>query len=234
MGLIAHVATSPVAICGKSIDKKAMQTIFCLVFIFNHIANKLSPNLKDIVRIKKKTPSNPLMLARFKPHNYNQDSNKEDIKIPSLSPFSSTVCLSAFVQFAHDTNNISCKLFMALSMHQSHAKNSKDKLQKKHFNTFGKQAIHHLFPYKAHRFLCYRNLPIVAMEQVAIEQYYAQLKLDKQTKFHIDNIKKEIKRFICLWRLSYKKLQVWIKILCFYSLRKWSAKTQSGPYKKYG
>ena len=53
LGLIVRVAASPVAICGKSIDKKAMQTIFRLVFTFDHVANKLSPNIKDIVRIKK-------------------------------------------------------------------------------------------------------------------------------------------------------------------------------------
>ena len=97
LGLIAQVTASPVAICEKSIDKKAMQTIFRSVFTFNHVANELSPNLKDIVRINKKTSSDPLMLVRIKLHNNDQDSNEEDIKISFLSPFSNTVCLHAFV-----------------------------------------------------------------------------------------------------------------------------------------
>ena len=97
LGLITHVAASPVAICGKSMDKKAMQTIFCSVLTFNHIANKLFPNLKDIMHIKKKTPSDPLTLAYIKPHNYDQNSNEEDITIPPSPPFSSIVCLPAFV-----------------------------------------------------------------------------------------------------------------------------------------
>ena len=71
LGFIVHVTASPVAICGKSMDKKAMQTIFCSVLMFNHVANEPFPNLKDIVRIKKETLSDSLMLARIKPHNYN-------------------------------------------------------------------------------------------------------------------------------------------------------------------
>lgn len=59
MGLIARVVTSPIAICRKFIDKKAIQTIFCSVFTFNHVANKLSPNLKNIMYIKKKKPFQP-------------------------------------------------------------------------------------------------------------------------------------------------------------------------------
>ena len=128
LGLIARVATSPVAICGKSMDKKAMQTIFRSVLTFNHVANKLSPNLKNIVRIKKETPSDPLTLACVKPHNYNQDNNEEDIKISPSSPFSSTVCSPAFVRLAHDTDDVSRKLFVALPAHQARAKNSKDEL----------------------------------------------------------------------------------------------------------
>ena len=204
LGLIACMAVSPVAIRGKSIDKKAMQTIFRSVLTFNHVANELSPNLKDIVRIKKKTPSDLLTLARVKSHNYNQDNNKEDIKIPSSSPFSSTVCSPAFVQSAHDTDNISRKLFVALPAHQARAKNSRDELRKEHSNTLGEQAIHHLFPYKAHRLSCYRNPPIVATEQVAIGQYYAQLELDEQNEFHIDNMEKEIE---CLHTLVEIELQ---------------------------
>ena len=204
LGLIARVAASPVAIRGKSMDKKAMQTIFRSVLTFNHIANELSPNLKDIVRIKKETPSDPLTLAHVKPHNYDQDSNEEDIKIPPSSPFSSIVCSPAFVRSAHDTDNVSCKLFVALLAHQARAKNSRDELRKEHSNTLGEQAIHHLFPYKAHRLSCYRNPPIVATEQVAIGQYYAQLELDEQNEFHIDNMEKEIE---CLHTLVEIELQ---------------------------
>ncbi|MCJ1348461.1 hypothetical protein MMC31_006693, partial [Peltigera leucophlebia] len=192
LGLIAQVVASPVAICGKSIDKKAMQIIFHSVLTFNHVANELSPNLKDIVRIKKETPSDPLTLARVKPHNFDQDSNEEDNKIPPSSPFSSTICSPAFVRLAHDTDDVSRKLFVALPAHQARAKNNRDELQKEHSNTLGEQAIHHLFPYNAHCLSCYYNPPIVATEQVAIRQYYAQLELDKQTEFHVDNMEKEI------------------------------------------
>ena len=206
LGLIARVATSSVAIRGKSMDKKAMQTIFRSVLTFNHVANELSPNLKDIVRIKKETPSDPLTLARVKPHNYDQDSNEEDIKIPPSSPFSSTVCSPAFVRSAHDTDDVSRKLFVALPAHQARAKNSKDELQKEHSNILGEQAIHYLFPYKANRLSCYRNLPIVATEQVTIRQYYAQLELDEQTEFHIDNMKKEIERLHTLVEIELQKV----------------------------
>ena len=130
LGPIARVAVGPIAICRKSIDEKAMQTIFYSVFMFNHVANKLPPNLKDIVRIKKKPPSNLLTLARVKPHNYNQDSNEENIKIPLSSLFSSIVCLPTFVQSTHSTNNVSQKLFVALLAHQVRAKNSRDELQR--------------------------------------------------------------------------------------------------------
>ena len=65
--------------------------------MFNHITNKLSPNFKNIMRIKKKPPSNPLTLARVKPHKHNQDNNKEDTKISPLFPFSSTVYSPAFI-----------------------------------------------------------------------------------------------------------------------------------------
>lgn len=92
-----------------------MQTIFCSILIFNYIANELSPNLKFIMYIKQKTSSNIIILERVKPHNYNKDSNEKNIKIPPLSPFSSRICLLASVQSAHDTNNVFCKIFMALS-----------------------------------------------------------------------------------------------------------------------
>lgn len=97
LGLIVQVTTSSIAICGKFMNKKAMQTIFCSVFIFNHVTNKLSSNLKNIVRIKKETSSNLLTPAHIKPHNYNQDSNEENTKIPPSSLFSSIVCSLAFV-----------------------------------------------------------------------------------------------------------------------------------------
>ena len=91
-----------------------MQTIFCSVLTFNHVANELSSNLKDVVHIKKATSSDPLTLAHIKPHNYNQDSNKEDIIIPLSSLFFTIVCLPTFVQLAHDTDDVSRKLFLAL------------------------------------------------------------------------------------------------------------------------
>ena len=168
LDLIAQVAVSPVAICEKSMDKKAMQIIFCSIFMFNHLANELFPNLKDIVRIKKKPPSDLLTLAHVKPHNYNQDSNEEDIKIPPSSPFYSILYSPAFVRSAHDIDDVSRKFFMALSMHQARAKNSRDELQKEYSNTLGKQAIYHLFPYKAHRLSCYCNLPIEVIKQMVI------------------------------------------------------------------
>lgn len=73
-------------------NKKALQTIFCSVFIFNHITNKISQNLKDIVRIKKETHFCPLMLPYVKTHNHNLDTNlknhkDKDIIIPSLYLF---------------------------------------------------------------------------------------------------------------------------------------------------
>ena len=39
---------------------------------------------------------------------------------------------------------------------------------------------------------------------MAIRQYYLQLELDEQTKFHIDNMEKEIK---CLYTLIKIELQ---------------------------
>ena len=176
--------------------------MFYLVLTFNYIANELFPNLKNIMQIKKKTSSNPLTLARVKPYNYKQDGIEKDIKISLLFLFSNKVCLPAFIQLAYNIDNISYKLFMALPVYQARAKNSRDKLQKEYSNTFGKQAIYHLFPYKVHCVLCYHNLFIVAMEQVMIRQYYAQLKLDKQTEFHIDNIEKEIEHFHILIKIE--------------------------------
>lgn len=112
-----------------------MQTIFCSVLTFNHVANELSPNLKNIVRIKRKTPSDLLTLARLKPYNYDQDSNEDNTKIPLLSPFSSTLCSPASIELAHDIDNISHKLFVALPVHQARTKNSRNELQKEHSNT---------------------------------------------------------------------------------------------------
>lgn len=97
LGFIARIAVNPVAIHGKSIDKKAMQTIFCLVLTFNHVTNKLSPNLKNIVHIKKKTFSDLLMLACIKSHNYVQDNNNEDTKISLLFLFFSIIYSPIFV-----------------------------------------------------------------------------------------------------------------------------------------
>ncbi len=128
LGLITQIAASPIAICGKSMDKKAMHTIFCLVFTFKHIANKLSLNLKDIICIKRETLSKSLILAYVKPHNYDQDSNKDDTKILPLSLFSSIVCLPAFVQLAYDIDKIFCKLFVALPVQQARAKNNRNEL----------------------------------------------------------------------------------------------------------
>lgn len=164
LGLIERIVASPVVIHKKSMDKKAMQTIFHLVLTFNYIANKLSPNRKNIIRIKKKTPSIFLMLACIKSHNYNQDSNKKDIKILLLFLFSSTVCSPIFVRLAHNINDVSRKHFVALPIYQVYAKNNRDKLQKEYFNIFGKQVIHHLFSYKAHRLSCSCNPLVVATE----------------------------------------------------------------------
>lgn len=137
LGLIVQVTTSPIAIYEKSMNKKAMQTIFCSVFTFNHVTNELSLNLKDIVRIKKKTSSNPLTPAYIQPHNYNQDSNEENTKIPPLSLLSSIVCSLAFVRLANDTNNIFRKLFVTLPAHQARIINNRNELQKEHSNTLG-------------------------------------------------------------------------------------------------
>lgn len=123
-----RVATNLIAICRKYIDKKAMQIIFCLIFIFNYIANKLFLNFKDIVHIKKNPPFDLLTLTYIKSHNYNQNSNEKDYKIPPLFPFSSIIYLLVFVRLAYDTNNISYKLFVALPIHQACAKNNRDKL----------------------------------------------------------------------------------------------------------
>lgn len=74
-----------------------MQIIFCLIFTFNYIANKLSLNFKNIIYIKKKPLSNPLILTYIKSYNYNQNSNEEDYKIPPLFPFFSIIYLLVFV-----------------------------------------------------------------------------------------------------------------------------------------
>lgn len=87
---------------------------------------------------------------------------------------------------------------------QAYTKNSQNKLQKEHSNLLSKQAIYHLFLYKAHHLSSYYNLSAVVMDQLAIQKYYAQLELDKQTKFHINNIEKKIS---CLYTLIKMKLQ---------------------------
>lgn len=43
------------------------------------------------------------------------------------------------------------------------------------------------------------------IKQVVIGQYYTQLKLNKQTKFYIDNIKKEIKYLYMLVKIEWQK-----------------------------
>lgn len=133
LGLIAWLTTSLVAICRKFIDKKALQIIFCLVFTFNHIPNKLFHNLKNLMHIKKKAFSNFLTLARIKLYNYNLDSNLQNIKdentiVPPLFLFSNTRYLLAFVQSACDINEQSCQFFSTLLMYQACTKDSQDKL----------------------------------------------------------------------------------------------------------
>lgn len=68
LDLIIWVVVSLVIIHRKSIDKKAIQTIFHMVFRFNHMVNELSPNLNNIIYIKKNL-SNPLILVYIKSHN---------------------------------------------------------------------------------------------------------------------------------------------------------------------
>ena len=109
-------------------NKKAIQIIFRLVFIFNHVTYKLFLNFNDIMRIKKETFSVFLTLVYIKLHNYGQDNNEEDTKNALLSPFSSKVCLPTFVQLAHNTNKVFCKLFVTLLAYQACTKNSRDKL----------------------------------------------------------------------------------------------------------
>lgn len=122
LGLIPRMAPSPVAICGKFIDKKALQIIVCLVLTFNHVTNKLSQNHKNIVCIKKKAPSDPLTLAHVKTHNYDLDINLEnnkdkDIMIPPLFLSSSILYFPAFVQSARDTDEIFHQLFSTLPVY---------------------------------------------------------------------------------------------------------------------
>lgn len=92
--------------------------------------------------------------------------------------------------------------FFVLLVHQICAKNSGGELQRKHLNTFSIQAIYHLFSYQIHYFLYYRHFIIVSMEVVAIRKYYVQLEPNKQTKFYINNIKKEIKRFYMFMKIK--------------------------------
>ena len=123
-----------------------------------------------------------------------------------MFPFSSTVRSPAFVRLAHDTNHVFHKFFVALLAYQVCVKNSRNKLRKEHFNTLDEQAIYHLFPHKVHCLSCYCNPSIVATEQVAIGQYYAQLDLDKQTEFHINNMKKENERLHTLVEIKLQKV----------------------------
>lgn len=116
------MAASFIAICEKSIDKKTLQIIFCLVLTFNHVTNKFSQNLKDIVHIKKKAPFNPLTLACIKLHSYNLDSNLENNKdentmISPLFLFSNILCSLAFVQSAYDTDEVFYQLFSILPVY---------------------------------------------------------------------------------------------------------------------
>ncbi|MCJ1348647.1 hypothetical protein MMC31_006879 [Peltigera leucophlebia] len=46
----------------------------------------------------------------------------------------------------------------------------------------------------------------LATEQVAIGQYYAQLELDEQTEFHVDNMEKEIERLHTLVEIELQKV----------------------------
>lgn len=137
--------------------------------MFNHIANKLPTNLKNIIYIKKNLFSNFLTLARVKSYNYNLDINKKDSKIPLLSLFFYIVYSSFFVHSIYNTNNISHKLFMVLSVYQARAKDSKNELQKKYSNNFTKQAIHHLFFYEINCLSYYHNFSIVTIKQMSIK-----------------------------------------------------------------
>ncbi len=46
----------------------------------------------------------------------------------------------------------------------------------------------------------------MATDQVVIRQYYAQLKLDKQTEFHVDNMEKEIERIHMIVEIKLEKV----------------------------
>lgn len=52
---------------------------------------------------------------------------------------------------------------------------------------------------------------------MAIRQYYMQLKLDKQTKFHIDNEKKEIEHF---YRDRFTKSCEYGTKYCIFAIKK--------------
>lgn len=162
------MAISWVAICRKSIDQKTIQIIFGLTLTFNHVVNKLSPNLKNILHIKKKTLSKLLILAYIKPYNYNIDIHKKNTKILFSFLFFSRVYLFAFVYSIYNTSDISRKFFMTLSVHHACLKDGRDKIQKKHFSTLSEQPIYYLFLYKAYCFFYYHNLLIITTNQVVI------------------------------------------------------------------
>lgn len=119
-------------------DKKVMQTNFCLIFTFNYIANKLSSNLKDMLHIKKEISFNSLILAHVKPNNYGININKKDIMIPLLSSFLKIIYSSTFIVFVYNTDEVSCKLFVALLAYQIYKKASKDEILKEYSNNFSK------------------------------------------------------------------------------------------------
>lgn len=96
-----------------------MQIIFHLVLIFNHIANELFLNIKDIFYIQKITYSNFLILTYNKAHNYNLDSNfynnkAENIKVSLLSLYYNILYSSVFDLFFWNKDDVSCQLFLTL------------------------------------------------------------------------------------------------------------------------
>ena len=130
------MATRPIVICGKTIDKKALQTIFCLILTFNHVTNKLFQNLKDIIHIIKEVSFDFLMLVHIKSHNYDLDNNfsnkaEETIRPPPFL-FSSILISLALVRSTCDIDEVSCQFFLTLPVYQTRTKDSKDKLLKEY------------------------------------------------------------------------------------------------------
>ena len=103
--------------------------------MLNHVANKFSLNLQDILHIEKETSFDLSTLAHIKSHNYNQNRDEEKTKILPLFLFFSIVVSPAFVWLIYDIDNVFCKFFVALLVYQTCAKNNRDKLQKEHSNT---------------------------------------------------------------------------------------------------